>query len=87
MKLTKRIAIGIVLAVLTVSSVSAQQGKLKPFRFRVKTHSGGIINTTIMARDVGEAFFKIKQRYKGSEILNLYPKKENRQKESTRKRK
>lgn len=86
--LTRRAAIGMFFGVLVQSVVLAQQGPLKPFRFRVRTKSGSVVGTTVMARDIAEAVLKTQQRYKGCEILNLYPRKDiQKGKETTRKRK
>jgi len=85
--LTRRNVLGTLAAILIPGWAVAQQGALKPFRFRVRTASGSVVNTTIMARDQFEAVHKIQQRYKGCEILNLYPpRKETVKKEPQRKR-
>jgi hypothetical protein len=55
-------------------SVSAQQGKLKPYEMRLKTKSGSNINAKIMARDPGEAEYKLQKRYPNHTILNFKPK-------------
>jgi hypothetical protein len=64
---------GLILFLVLAGTSFAQEGKLKPFQFRVKTKSGGIVNTNMMARDIFEAQYKLNKRYPDHTILNGHP--------------
>lgn len=63
----------IVILLLIPSTSFAQQGKLKPYQFRIKTEKKGVVNTNIRGRDQYEAQYKLNKRYPHSTILNLKP--------------
>jgi hypothetical protein len=63
----------IAILLLVPSTSFAQQGKLKPYQFRVKTQKKSVVNTNIRARDQYEAQYKLNKRYPNSTILNLKP--------------
>ena len=63
----------LLLLAFTPVCAMAQQGPVRPFRFRIKTKTKSVNNVTIQARDYNEALVKLQQRYPGCIVLNYYP--------------
>jgi hypothetical protein len=49
----------------------AEAGKLKKFRYKIKTKDKSIIHGTIQATDAEDAKHKLRERYPDCEILSL----------------